>query len=54
LSSKLITNSTNQTNSYFSGAGLSYVRYSVSGSMNATTFAAAIRSNNTAILGTLQ
>jgi hypothetical protein len=54
LSSKLPTNSTNQTNGYFSGVGLNYARYSVSGSMNTTTFATAVRSSNTVTLGNPQ
>jgi hypothetical protein len=52
LSTKLTSNSTNQTNAYFSGAGLNYARYSYSS--NLAAFIAAVRSNNITALGTPQ
>lgn len=54
LSSKLQTNSTNQLNGYFSGAGLNYSRYSVPWPINITVFTQAVRQNNPSILKSTQ
>lgn len=46
LSSLLQSNSTNQTNGYFSGGGLSYARYTVPSTATIDNFTDAVRSNN--------
>ena len=50
LSSKLSSTSTNQTNGYFSGAGINYARYSYTTSISGLV--AAVRANNVSVLGT--
>ena len=53
-SSKLATNSSNQRNGYFGGAGVNYARYSVSGIRSMSSFVTAVRSSNATALGTPQ
>ena len=52
LTSLLTTTSGSQQNGYFSGAGLNYARYSISGYPSLTTFVNAVRTANTTFLGT--
>lgn len=49
LSTKLTSNSSNQTNGYFSGAGIRYARYNYTD--NFDNFVTAVRSNNLTTLG---
>jgi hypothetical protein len=48
------TNSSAQTNGYFSGSGLKYARYGVSGSATMDSFVAAIRANDNATISKVQ
>lgn len=48
----LSTTASTQKNGYFSGAGLKYARYGVSGSTSMDQFVAAVRGEDTTILGT--
>lgn len=48
----LSTTASTQKNGYFSGSGLKYARYGVSSSTSMDQFVAAVRSEDTTILGT--
>ncbi len=54
LSSRLPTNSSNQTQGYFSGGGLSYARYSIPSTSTIDNLTNAVRSDNKTFLKTVQ